>query len=508
VFGNGISSHAHNVCIDEAAGKLYLVGTNVGVPAWDLTGNAANPSYLGVASNTGFHDLCVENGYAYASHIGGGVLRIMDTSTPMPYSILSNSPTPNNFTHNAWPTSSGNLVVTTDETSGGVIKLFDTTNKSNPIPLGQFTPNSSAIPHNAFIVGDKVHASWYTEGYRCIDISDPSNPVEVASYDTWPGSSGGFAGCWGCYPFLPSGNILASDRNTGLYIVRPGGATFTKYGNGCVGSATAPCPELNPAGGPQTTNLRDNEYCYVVPSTGPLTVSSFDFWTRSTGGNVTVPAHIYPGATPGGTALASTTITIGGTSAFYTATFNPPVNVTGSFCIGVDSSAQTVYINSLVNGASGTGYYRDLVNGPTSWTQSGLTTSPSWKMQCSGPGAALPPAIGNNGVPALSSSYDVTLSDALPSSFAICVSGLSNTVYSGGALPAGLPGAPGCNLHASPDVLQLFITSTSGTASTPFSIPSSPIFIGVSLYHQWAVVDNVNALGIVVSEAGQATVDS
>ncbi|HIE70577.1 MAG TPA: choice-of-anchor B family protein, partial [Planctomycetes bacterium] len=188
--------------------------------------------------------------------MSGGVLRIMDTSTAMPWTILSNTSTPNNFTHNAWPNATGTLCVTTDEQTGGVIKMFDITNKSNPIGLGQFTPNSSAIPHNAFIVGDKVHVSWYTEGYRCIDISDPNNPVEVASYDTWPGSSGGFNGCWGCYPFLPSGNILVSDRSTGLYIVRPGGATFETYGQGCVGSAMAPCPELNPNGGTVAGDLR------------------------------------------------------------------------------------------------------------------------------------------------------------------------------------------------------------------------------------------------------------
>lgn len=507
-FGTSVSSHAHNVCIDVANGKLYLVGTNVGVPAWDLAANPTNPPYLGQAATTGFHDLHVENGYAYASHISGGVLRIMDTSTAMPWTILSNTPTPNNFTHNAWPNATGTLCVTTDEQTGGVIKMFDITDKSNPIGLGQFTPNSSAIPHNAFIVGDKVHVSWYTEGYRCIDISDPSNPVEVASYDTWPGSSGGFNGCWGCYPFLPSGNILVSDRSTGLYIVRPGGATFETYGQGCVGSAMAPCPELNPNGGTVAGDLRDNEYCYRVPSTGALTVTGFDFWTSSTGGSVTVPAHIYPGSNPGSVALASTTITIGPTSGFYTATFSSPVNVTGDFCIGVDSSAQTVYINSLTSGASGVGFYRDLVNGPNAWTQSGLTDFPSWKVSCTGAGANLTPALGNVGVPTLNTTYNVTLADALPTSFAICVSGLSDTVYSGGALPVALPGAPGCTIFVAPDLLQLFATSATGTASAPFAIPANPANIGVSLYHQWAVVDNVNTLGIVVSNAGKATVDN
>lgn len=507
-FGTGVTTNAHNVCVDTGTGKLYLVGTNVGVPVWDLAANPANPPYLGIASNTGFHDLCVENGYAYASHIGGGVLRILDLATPMPHAILSNTSTPNQFTHNAWPNASGNLIVTTDEQTGSVIKLYDITNKSNPIPLGQFTPNPASIPHNAFIVGDKVHVSWYTEGYRCIDISDPMNPVEVASYDTWPGASGGFNGCWGCYPFLPSGNILASDRSTGLYIVRPTGASFTKYGQGCPGSATAPCPELNPNGGAMTSNLRDNEYCYQVISSGAQTITGFDFWTRSTGGTVTVPAHIYPGANPGATPLASTTITIGPTASFYTATFAAPVNVNGSFCIGVDSSAQTVYVNSLQAGTSGIGFYRDLVNGPAQWTQSGLTNFPSWRIQCGGPGSTLTPRLGNSGVPSLGSTYNVTLADAIPTTFAICVSGLSNTAFSGGALPFALPGAPGCDLLAADGVLQLFITSASGQASAPFSIPNNPANIGVSLYHQWAVVDNVNPLGIVVSDAGQATVDN
>ncbi|HIE70576.1 MAG TPA: hypothetical protein EYP98_10575 [Planctomycetes bacterium] len=221
-----------------------------------------------------------------------------------------------------------------------------------------------------------------------------------------------------------------------------------------------------------------------------------------------MPAHIYPGSNPGSVALASTTITIGPTSGFYTATFSSPVNVTGDFCIGVDSSAQTVYINSLTSGANGVGFYRDLVNGPNAWTQSGLTNFPSWKVSCTGAGANLTPALGNVGVPTLNTTYNVTLADALPASFAICVSGLSDTVYSGGALPVALPGAPGCSIFAATDLLQLFATSATGTASAPFGIPANPANIGVSLYHQWAVVDNVNTLGIVVSNAGKATVDN
>lgn len=222
-FGN-----CHNICVDLGTGRIYCVGTNNGSPVYDGAANPSNPPLIGNLlprnatnpNSTYFHDVCVENGFAYGAMIYNGVLRVMDL-TALPAPILSNAGTPGVFTHNCWPNAAGTVCVTTDEVNGGVIKFFDITNKSAPIARGQFTPNSGSIPHNAFIVGNLCHVSWYTEGYRCVDISNPSNPVEVASYDTWPGASGGFNGAWGVYPFLPSGNVLVNDISTGLYIVRP-----------------------------------------------------------------------------------------------------------------------------------------------------------------------------------------------------------------------------------------------------------------------------------------------
>jgi hypothetical protein len=53
-----------------------------------------------------------------------------------------------------------------------------------------------------------------------LDITDPTKPVEVGFFDTYPlSNSAAFNGAWGTYPFLPSGNILVNDINSGLYIV-------------------------------------------------------------------------------------------------------------------------------------------------------------------------------------------------------------------------------------------------------------------------------------------------
>lgn len=227
IFGTANSNNAHNVCVDTGTGKLYLAGCNTGTPVYDLAANPANPPFLGFALGSGngnyFHDLCIENGFAYGSMIYNGHLRIVDVTQGLNFNLgtLSNTTTPSTFTHNAWPNAAQTLCVTTDERAGGVVKFFDITNKSAPIPRGQFTPNPASIPHNAFLVGNLCHVSWYTEGYQCIDVSDPNNPVQVAAYDTWPGASGGFNGAWGVYPFQPSGNIYVSDISTGLYVVRP-----------------------------------------------------------------------------------------------------------------------------------------------------------------------------------------------------------------------------------------------------------------------------------------------
>ena len=52
-------------------------------------------------------------------------------------------------------------------------------------------------------------------------LSRPNNLVEVGNFDTYFPASTGFSGAWGVYPFLPSGNILIGDINSGLFILGP-----------------------------------------------------------------------------------------------------------------------------------------------------------------------------------------------------------------------------------------------------------------------------------------------
>ncbi len=223
-FGQAQFNNCHTITCDTQTGRIYCNGTNNGTAVFDASVNRVNPTFIGYMTPSGnanyFHDFHTRNGFGYASMIYNGLLRIYDLST-WPGTAISSTATPSTFTHNAWTNAQSTVCVTTDERAGSFVKFFDITNKAAPIGLSQYTTNPNSIPHNAYIIGNLCHVSWYTEGYILLDITNPSSPVEVASYDTWPGASGGFNGAWGVYPFQPSGNIYILDISTGLYIVRP-----------------------------------------------------------------------------------------------------------------------------------------------------------------------------------------------------------------------------------------------------------------------------------------------
>ena len=55
----------------------------------------------------------------------------------------------------------------------------------------------NSLAHNTHIMGDFAYISHYTVGVTVVDISDPTNLIEVAQYDTYPlNDNSSFHGCW------------------------------------------------------------------------------------------------------------------------------------------------------------------------------------------------------------------------------------------------------------------------------------------------------------------------
>lgn len=225
--GTDTVRNAHTLYIDEK-GYLYLAGTNLanGAPLiFNLNPDPQNPVYVGTVGNVYAHDMYARNDTLWGSHIFAGQFSVYDITNRANPQLLALQNTSSNFTHNAWLSDDSKYLFTTDERSAAFVDAYDVSDLTNIKLLDKWkypvTGESAPIPHNAHVLNDYVVVSYYTEGIVILDGKNPDNLVEIAHYDTYPPFGNGFAGCWGVYPYLPSGIVLASDINTGLHVLQP-----------------------------------------------------------------------------------------------------------------------------------------------------------------------------------------------------------------------------------------------------------------------------------------------
>ena len=104
------------------------------------------------------------------------------------------------------------------------MRIFDASDPTNPFEIGAFaTPGSlssdpaPATMHNIIVRGSRAYLSWYFEGLRVVDISQPSDPREIAAFiaDPTQTTPGLF---WGIY--VQGDLIFGSDILGGLFILR------------------------------------------------------------------------------------------------------------------------------------------------------------------------------------------------------------------------------------------------------------------------------------------------
>ncbi|MEM6965182.1 MAG: choice-of-anchor B family protein [Bacteroidota bacterium] len=234
---NDFWGRSHNIFIDEANGRLYSVGTDTrsgGVIILDLTNDPDNPTLLSSInlpanpnSGTGYvHDIYVRDNIAYASHgfLGYFIWDLNDPNVP----VLLASRDTGAYNHSSWVSEDGSFAIYAEEVPTGrpigVMNLENLTNEFIEIDTTFQFPliaNEQNTPHNPFIRGNLLICSYYEDGLQVYDVSDRMNPIPVAHYDTYPDNVtyNGYNGNWGTYPFLPSGRILASDIESGLFVL-------------------------------------------------------------------------------------------------------------------------------------------------------------------------------------------------------------------------------------------------------------------------------------------------
>lgn len=229
----GTLTSIHALHIDK--NFVYLYGSklcNGGAVVADIT-DPYNPVYVGNyqhalgGQNAYVHDGYVRNDTLYACHIYKGFTDIIDFRDKKNPKVLGTVETPTKFSHNAWLTENSKFMFTTDETKNSWLTAYDVSNPANITEVDriQSNPTSNSAVHNTHIIKVDGHqyavTSWYRDGFTIVAVDRPNNLVQVGNYDTYSGSGEGFNGDWGVFPYFPSGTIVVSNIEDGLWVFTP-----------------------------------------------------------------------------------------------------------------------------------------------------------------------------------------------------------------------------------------------------------------------------------------------
>jgi choice-of-anchor B domain-containing protein len=222
--GLGVLGSIHSITVDEF-GFLYLNGSNLnsgGPLIVDVSADNGTPVYVGKLPAVYCHDSYARDNKLYTSDIYDGNFKIYDVTNKTNPVLLGAQPTPYDFTHNTWLSDDSKTIFTTDERANAPVASYDISDVTDIKELDQFRPiatlGAGAIPHNVHVWNDWVITAYYTEGTIIIDGARPDNMIEVGYFDSFVSNSAGFFGVWGVYPYFPSGLVIASDIENGLLV--------------------------------------------------------------------------------------------------------------------------------------------------------------------------------------------------------------------------------------------------------------------------------------------------
>jgi choice-of-anchor B domain-containing protein len=212
--------HIIQKAIDSDEPFVYVMGASEtqGVHILDVS-DPANPIEVGLyAPGYYIHDAHVRGNLLFAAAFYETKMDIVDISDKTHPVQVGSIVYDGKNTHSSSSTEDGRYLIVADEQDGYPAHIFNIEDVENAYEVARYTADTASLVHNPYIRGDFCFVSHNTEGLRVLDISDPTVPVEVGFYDTWPGTSGGFNGLWSACPYFPSGKIIGGNRTDGLYV--------------------------------------------------------------------------------------------------------------------------------------------------------------------------------------------------------------------------------------------------------------------------------------------------
>lgn len=237
---NELIRRAHNIFIDEDNAIMYALATaapvigNSPLRLYDIS-KPLEPTLIAEYRNIGginmtgggVHDAFVEDNIGYLNNGYNGFMVVDFTKPDSAVLITSLSPTDypeSGYNHSGWLNEEGTHYYMADENHGRAMKVVDVTAMPDLAISKVFDAESTSsvsIPHNQVVAGDYLYVSYYFDGLQVYDISEPSEPQRIMHYPTSSRAhvNEKYQGAWGVYPFFPSGTIIVSDMQEGLFVI-------------------------------------------------------------------------------------------------------------------------------------------------------------------------------------------------------------------------------------------------------------------------------------------------
>jgi len=291
-FGN-----SHTITINYTTGFAFAVGTGTCSGGLHMVNiqNPTSPTNAGCYSGDGYtHETqCVIYTGPDTQHQGKEIcmasnvdtITIVDvTNKGAPVMISKTGYAGSGYTHQGWLTADQTYFLLDDELDeqnfghNTRTRVWNVSNLDAPVIIGIFDGPTTAIDHNLYIKGNFSYHATYRAGLRILDITNVASGSlsEVAYFDVYPSSnSASFNGAWGNYPYFPSGVVIVSGIEQGLFVLQPnlGGGPTPTPGPTATPTATPPPPTntgfLSPStNAPVTSQSGDNNGYEVNPSNG------------------------------------------------------------------------------------------------------------------------------------------------------------------------------------------------------------------------------------------------
>ena len=236
--GSGLQT-AHNLTMNVESRHAYLCGSNLGggrLVAVSLA-DPTSPQIVGQAIDSGYvHDAEVitytdgpyagrEIAFCYSAGAG---LKILDVTNKTNMFTVSTFDYPDlRYCHQGRITPDRRYVILDDELDElqdpdiqvTTTRVVDVSDLSNPTLVRTFTTGLRTIDHNLMVRGDFVFEANYTSGLRVFNIAQISGIFEAGYFDTYPYNNGlSFNGAWGVFADFPSGVVIVSDIQNGLFV--------------------------------------------------------------------------------------------------------------------------------------------------------------------------------------------------------------------------------------------------------------------------------------------------